>query len=70
MFLKKNSQHNLLEVLSPRYEFDREKKKKKRTADSELSVRHPIFAGLSAIQLSDPQVSSDWLTKIILSSDW
>lgn len=55
MFLKKNSQHNLLEVLSPRYEFDREKKKKKRANDSELSVRHPIFAGLSAIQLSDPQ---------------
>ena len=54
VFLKKNSHCNLLEVLSPRYEFDREKKKKKRTAD-EISIRHPIFAGLSATQLSDPQ---------------
>jgi len=52
--LKKNSHCNLLEVLSPRYEFDREKKKKKRSND-EISVRHPIFAGLSATQLSDPQ---------------
>ena len=54
VFLKKNSHCNLLEVLSPRYEFDREKKKKKRSND-EISVRHPIFAGLSATQLSDPQ---------------
>ena len=54
VFLKKNSPCNLLEVLSPRYEFEREKKKKKRPAD-EVSIRHPIFAGLSATQLSDPQ---------------
>lgn len=54
VFLKKNSHCNLLEILSPRYELDREKKKKKRAMD-ELSVRHPIFAGLSATQLSDPQ---------------
>ena len=58
MFLKKNSQHNLLEVLSPRYEFDKEKKKRKKTSSDEISVRHPIFAGLSATQLSDPQVRS------------
>ena len=54
VFLKKNSHCNLLEVLSPRYELDREKKKKKRSVD-EISIRHPIFAGLSASQLSDPQ---------------
>ena len=54
VFLKKNSHCNLLEVLSPRYEFDRDKKKKKKAAD-DLSVRHPIFAGLSSTQLSDPQ---------------
>merc|ERR1719410_2557900 len=54
VFLKKNSHHNLLEILSPRYEFDKDKKKKKRVTD-EVSVRHPIFAGLSATQLSDPQ---------------
>merc|ERR1711915_690269 len=54
VFLKKNSHYNLLEVLSPRYEFDKDKKKKKRN-NEEISVRHPIFAGLSATQLSDPQ---------------
>merc|ERR1719410_843195 len=54
VFLKKNSHYNLLEVLSPRYEFDKEKKKKKRS-NEDLSVRHPIFQGLSAVQLSDPQ---------------
>merc|ERR1719445_2238768 len=54
VFLKKNSHCNLLEVLSPRYEFDRDKKKKKKIPD-DLSVRHPIFAGLSSTQLSDPQ---------------
>jgi len=54
VFLKKNSHYNLLEVLSPRYEFDKDKKKKKRTSE-DLSVRHPIFQGLSAVQLSDPQ---------------
>merc|ERR550525_2217113 len=54
VFLKKNSHYNLLEVLSPRYEFDKEKKKKKKLSE-DLSVRHPIFAGLSATQLSDPQ---------------
>ena len=53
VFLKKNSHCNLLEILSPRYEFDREKKKKKKLSE-EQSVRHPIFAGLSATQLSDP----------------
>merc|ERR1719461_740424 len=54
VFLKKNSHCNLLEVLSPRYEFERDKKKKKKVPD-DLSVRHPIFAGLSSTQLSDPQ---------------
>ena len=54
VFLKKNSHCNLLEVLSPRYEFERDKKKKKKVGE-ELSVRHPIFAGLSSSQLSDPQ---------------
>merc|ERR1712098_372679 len=54
VFLKKNSHYNLLEVLSPRYEFDKDKKKKKRN-NEEILVRHPIFAGLSATQLSDPQ---------------
>merc|ERR1712079_711254 len=54
VFLKKNSHYNLLEVLSPRYEFDKDKKKKKRS-NEDLSVRHPIFQGLSAVQLSDPQ---------------
>merc|ERR1719220_2546423 len=54
VFLKKNSHCNLLEVLSPRYEFERDKKKKKKLPE-DLSVRHPIFAGLSSTQLSDPQ---------------
>ena len=45
VFLKKNSHYNLLEVLSPRYEFDKDKKKKKRN-NEEISVRHPIFAGI------------------------
>ena len=31
-----------------------EKKRKKRSEDG--SYRHPIFLGLSAVQLSDPQV--------------
>lgn len=31
-----------------------EVEEKKRATDPELSVRHPIYAGLSAIQLSDP----------------
>jgi len=41
-------------VLSPRHDIGCEKKRKKRTEDG--NYRHPIFLGLSAIQLSDPQV--------------
>ena len=61
VFLKKNSQCNLLEVLSPRYDIGNEKKRKKRGNGSgggsgeEANFRHPIFQGLSASQLSDPQ---------------
>merc|ERR1719188_2700766 len=58
VFLKKNSHHNLLEVLSPRYEFDscdKLEKKRKRKLLEEHPVRHPIFQGLSAAQLSDPR---------------
>ena len=46
------------QVLSPRYEFEvgekAEKKRKKRLAE-EPNIRHPIFQGLSSVQLSDPQ---------------
>jgi histone demethylase JARID1 len=67
VFLKKNSHCNLLEVLSPRYDIGNEKKRKKRggsfgsggggggTSGEEANFRHPIFQGLSASQLSDPQ---------------
>merc|ERR550525_2202359 len=59
VFLKKNSHYNLLEVLSPRYEFDSgekaEKRKRRRGGGDEAGIRHPIFQGLSATQLSDPQ---------------
>jgi len=58
VFLKKNSHYNLLEVLSPRYEFDscdKLEKKRKRKLLEEHPVRHPIFQGLSAAQLSDPR---------------
>ena len=61
VFLKKNSQCNLLEVLSPRYDIGNEKKRKKRGNNSggssaeEANFRHPIFQNLSATQLSDPQ---------------
>jgi len=53
VFLKKNSACNLLEVLSPRHDIGSEKKRRKRTEEG--NYRHPIFLGLSAIQLSDPQ---------------
>jgi len=53
VFLKKNSHCNLLEVLSPRHDIGMEKKRKKRSEDG--NYRHPIFLGLSAVQLSDPQ---------------
>ena len=58
VFLKKNSYYNLLEVLSPRYEFetgDKAEKRRKKRAQEEVNTRHPIFQGLSAAQLSDPQ---------------
>ena len=60
VFLKKNSAYNLLEVLSPRYEFDSNEKlekKRERKLAEEQPVRHPIFQGLtlSAAQLSDPR---------------
>jgi len=53
VFLKKNSVCNLLEVLSPRYEIGIERRKKKKSEEG--NYRHPIFLGLSAVQLSDPQ---------------
>jgi len=53
VFLKKNSHCNLMEVLSPRYDIGTERKRKKRT--EEANFRHPIFLGLSAVELSDPQ---------------
>ena len=51
VFLKKTSHYNLLEVLSPRYEFDKDKKKKKRSNDVE--VQHPIFQGQTAQEIVD-----------------
>ena len=46
VFLKKNSHYNLLEVLSPRYEFEsgeRAEKRRRRRGAEEAGVRHPIF---------------------------
>ena len=60
VFLKKNSVHSLLDILSPRMDIgaNGELKKKKRlsaAAGKDEIQNHPLFASLTPDELSDPQ---------------
>ena len=59
VFLKKNSHHSLLDILSPRMDIsgNSEAKKKKRLSagGKDEAQNHPLFAALTPEELSDPQ---------------
>lgn len=59
VFLKKNSHHSLLDILSPRMDIggcgDAKKKKRASNAGKDEVQNHPLFASLSPDELSDPQ---------------